>query len=310
MDFTIEQRDIDILYAAVRLAHGGQVALTVKTALVYTLRELGRPARLSEVLSRLAEAYPYAYAVLEPLLWGDTQCDLSPGDMMITARGVSSMESYKMKAAFALLWLIHRVIPQTRVPPGQLVVSPDYDRLVREVPAAKTAGMTVEEIVARGASAPPLYVVLIDEAHMFLHDEELWQNLWVTVRKWGIVFIAASQHPDHFAPSVISNTSTLVFLQMGREPRGLAYIADIIGISRKQIHDEMFSLRRLIGAEEKRPMLMVTGTDNKVAVRAWVPKAWIENPQSIPLRLKKGRRYYLAPWAAARLQEVVQKKRS
>jgi len=88
--------------------------------------------------------------------------------------------------------------------------------------------------VSRGETAPVRYVLVIDEAHVFLRSQ-LLSSLLAQLRKFGIVVVAITQNVTDIPPDAITNIAYIMVLHPGRAPQQLYSIATIIGITPQQL---------------------------------------------------------------------------
>jgi len=88
--------------------------------------------------------------------------------------------------------------------------------------------------VSRGETAPVRYVLVIDEAHIFLRSQ-LLSSLLAQLRKFGIIVVAISQNITDIPTDAITNIAYIMVLHPGRAPQQLYAISTIIGITPQQL---------------------------------------------------------------------------
>jgi len=184
----------------------------------YAYSEYGYNSLL-EALHRIARSYPGAYVAklaeaADPIrdgLWIGLFSDLAsdkvedPGvDVAIVGPGTLIERREVARALIALYYFL--------------------DRAMKEA----------QPWVSRGETAPVRYVLVIDEAHIFLRSQ-LLSSLLAQLRKFGIVVVAISQNVTDIPTDAITNIAYIMVLHPGRAPQQLYAVSTIIGITPQQL---------------------------------------------------------------------------
>jgi len=184
----------------------------------YAYSEYGYNSLL-EALHRIARSYPGAYVAklaeaADPIrdgLWVGFFSDLAsdkiedPGvDVAIVGPGTLIERREVARALIALFYFL--------------------DRAMKEA----------QPWVSKGETAPIRYVLVIDEAHIFLRSQ-LLSSLLAQLRKFGIVVVAITQNVTDIPADAITNIAYIMVLHPGRAPQQLYSIATIIGITPQQL---------------------------------------------------------------------------
>lgn len=174
---------------------------------------------LLEALHRIARSYPGVYVAklaeaADPIrdgLWIGLFSDLAsdkiedPGvDVAIVGPGTLIERREVARALIALYYFL--------------------DRAMKEA----------QPWVSRGETAPIRYVLVIDEAHIFLRSQ-LLSSLLAQLRKFGIVVVAISQNVTDIPTDAITNIAYIMVLHPGRAPQQLYAVSTIIGIAPQQL---------------------------------------------------------------------------
>jgi len=296
LDVDIDDDFPSLVYDAMLIARyphyeAASVMAVLKTAM-HELKSRGVPVD-REVLLSLFKNIPSVYSVLSSLFRGEPFRIDPYADLVITANGLASTDDI-LKMAFAYIYLVTKVIPKKKLPAEAVSTSPDFDLILKRpdlVKLLETRGyLTVEELVLNGFAAPLNSLLIIDEAHFFLHQTEGKNFLatnWITLRKYGIMLMAISQLIYHFDRDILNNTSTYFIFFFGKEPAQFKYIASMIKIDESVLHDFLTTAYTEYLGEHGRLMLY-HNTSTQQIMQIVVPK---ELMSSIRIRLAPNRRY-------------------
>lgn len=256
-----------VLKETVAMVKGTNAAEVFDVQLAHLFKNAGAGITLGE-LRELAYEHnaTLVYSILSSLV-SDAECVIpSDRDVVFTASDVV-LEHHALRMAYFLNYYVWNA---SQVVVRNFSASPDATELRK----AFKQPVTVKRIVEAGYSAPLHTVLLVDEAqNFFSNPSELAKN-WLQVRKFGLMFILSTQNITYIHPDIINNTSLIVALATGKEPRQLEYAAAVFGMSKKQIERYMFNVRRL--REDARVALVTTSQLRTVYILS-IPRDFVVN---------------------------------